>query len=113
VAAQFSVFAVAASVGVVLLTAWPVRLLPLRKLGGIQLRQYFGHYPRLVAATLVMAGGVAAIRHEVNGAPAAVALAAEIPAGIMLLLASLRILAPDLIAEVRQMARTVRPAAGS
>jgi hypothetical protein len=42
-----------------------------------------------------------------------VALAAEIPAGIMLLLASLRILAPDLIAEVRQMARTVRPAAGS
>ena len=32
---------------IVLLAAWPVRLLPLRKLGGIQLRQYFAHYPRL------------------------------------------------------------------
>lgn len=110
VAAQFSVLAVAASVGIVLLAAWPVRLLPLRKLGGIQLRKYFAHYPRLVASTLVMAGGVAAIRHAVAGAPPALALAAEIPAGVMLLLVSLRILAPELIAEVRQMARTARPA---
>jgi PST family polysaccharide transporter len=113
VAAQFSVLAVAASVGVVLLVAWPVRLLPLRNLGGIQLRRYFAHYPRLVAATLVMAAGVAAIRHAAGGTQPLVALAIEVPAGLMLLLISLRVVAPELITEVRQMARAVRPAGGT
>ena len=113
VAAQFSVFAVAASVGIVLMAAWPVRLLPLRSLGGIELRRYFAHYPRLVASTLVMAAGVGSLRYELAGASPAVALAIEICAGVMLLLISLRILAPDLLAEVRQLARTVRPADGT
>jgi hypothetical protein len=60
-----------------------------------------------------MAAGVAAIRHEVAGMPPAVALAIEVPAGVMLLLASLRVLAPGLIAELRQTARSVRPARGT
>lgn len=110
VAAQVSLFAVAASVGIVLMAAWPFRLLPLRTLGGIQLSRYFAHYPRLVLSTLVMAAGVASVRHEVAGASPVVALALEIPAGVMLLLISLRILAPELIAEVVQMGRTLRPA---
>ena len=90
VAAHFSVFAVAASVGIVLIVAWPVRLLPLRKIGGIRLSQYFAHYPGLVASTLVMAAGVAAIRYAVGGAPPAVALAIEISAGVVLVFGSLR-----------------------
>jgi PST family polysaccharide transporter len=113
VAAHFSVFAVAASVGIVLLAAWPVRLLPLRKLGGIHLGEYFAHYPRLVASTLVMAGGVAAIRYGVAGAPPAVALAIEIPAGVVLVIGSLRVLDSKLLAELLQMVRTMRSPSGT
>lgn len=113
VAAQISLFAVAASVGIVLIAAWPVRLVPLRKLGGIRLSEYFAHYPRLVASTLVMAAGVFAIRHEVAGASPAVALAAEVPAGVILLFGSLRVLAPGLLAELGQTARTMRPSSGT
>jgi hypothetical protein len=113
VAAHFSVFAVAASVGIVLLVAWPVRLLPLRKIGGIRLGEYFGHYPGLVASTLVMAGGVAAIRYQIAGASPAVALAIEVPAGVILLLGSLRVLAPGLLSELKQTGRTLRPPRGA
>ncbi len=113
VAAHFSVFAVAASVGIVLLAAWPARLVPLRKLGGIRLREYFAHYPQLVASTLVMAAGVAAIRYAVAGASPAAALAIEIPVGVVLMLGSLRLLDPKLLAEVRQMVRTMRPPRGA
>jgi PST family polysaccharide transporter len=110
IAAQFSVFAVAASVGAVLLAAWPVRLLPLRKLGGIRLREYFAHYPRLVAATLVMAAGVAVIRYAVGDMAPAVALAIEIPVGVALVVGSLSLFDPRLLGELRQMIRTMRPA---
>lgn len=110
VAAQLTLFAVAASVGIVLLGSWPLRMLQLRRLGGLELRQYFGHYPRLAASTLGMAMGVAVIRHELAGAQPVVALAAEIAAAAVLLALGLRILAPDLIGEVRDMARTFRPA---
>ncbi len=113
VAAHFSVFAVAASVGIVLIVAWPVRLLPLRKIGGIRLSEYFAHYPRLVASTLVMAAGVIAIRYQVAGARPAVALAIEIPAGVILLFGSLRLMAPGLLAELKQTAGTVRPQRGT
>ena len=113
VAAHFSVFAVAASVGIVLLVAWPIRLLPLRKIGGIRLSEYFAHYPRLVASTLVMAGGVVAIRYQVTGASPAVALAVEIPAGVILLFGSLRFMAPGLLSELKQTARIMRPARGA
>lgn len=110
IAAQLSVFAVAASVGIVLLAAWPLRMLQLRRLGGVQLRQYFAHYPRLVAATLVMSGGVFVIRSALAGAPPAGLLAAEIAVAVILLALSLRVVAPGLIAEVGEMARTFRPA---
>lgn len=110
IAAQVSVFAVAASVGIVLLAAWPVRLLMLKKLGAIQLRRYFAHYPRLIVATLAMAIGVAAVREAVSGLPAGVAFAAEVATGAILLALALQILAPDLVDEVKQTARTLRPA---
>jgi PST family polysaccharide transporter len=113
IAAHFSVFAVAASVGIVLLAAWPIRLLPLRKLGGIRLSEYFAHYPRLVASTLVMAGGVAAVRYEVAGASPAVALAVEVSVGVILLLGSLRVLAPGLLTELRQTVLPRRSASGT
>jgi PST family polysaccharide transporter len=110
IAAQLSVFAVAASVGIVLLGAWPLRMLQLRRLGGIQLRQYFAHYPRLVAATLGMSIAVALIRHELVGPPPVVVLAVEIAAAAIVLGLGLRILAPDLIGEVKELARSFRPA---
>lgn len=113
VAAHFSVFAVAASVGIVLMAAWPVRLLPLRKIGGIRLSEYFAHYPRLVASTLVMAGGVAAIKYALAGAPPAAALAVEIPAGVVLVLGSLRVLDPRLLAEMTQTVRSMRAPSGT
>ncbi len=113
VAAHFSVFAVAASVGIVLLVAWPVRLLPLRKIGGIRLSEYFGHYPGLVASTLVMAGGVVAIRYQVVGVSPAVALAIEVPAGVILLFGSMRVFAPGLLSELKQTILTLRPARGA
>jgi O-antigen/teichoic acid export membrane protein len=113
VAAHISVFAVAASVGIVLLAAWPVRLLPLRKLGGIRLRAYFAHYPQLVASTLVMAAGVAAVRYAVAGAPPAAALAIEIPVGVVLMLGSLRVLDPKTLAELWQTVRTMRAPSGA
>jgi PST family polysaccharide transporter len=113
VAAHFSVFAVATSVGVVLMAAWPFRLLPLRKLGGIHLREYFAHYPRLAVSTLVMAAGVFAIKHEVTGLSPVAALAIEVPAGVILLFGSLRVLAPRLLSELGDTARTLRPSRGT
>jgi len=113
VAAHFSVFAVAASVGIVLVVAWPVRLLPLRRLGGIHVSRYFAHYPRLVASTLVMAAGVAAIRYAVAGVPPAVALAIEIPVGMVLVLGSLRVLDPKLLEELKQTVRSIRAPSGA
>jgi O-antigen/teichoic acid export membrane protein len=113
VAAHFSVFAVAASVGIVLMAAWPVRLLPLRKLGGIRLTEYFAHYPGLVASTLVMAAGVAAIRYAVAGAPPAAALAIEIPAGVVLVFGSLRVFDSKLLAELTQTVRSMRAPSGT
>jgi polysaccharide transporter, PST family len=110
IAAQFSVFAVAASVGIVLLGAWVVRLLLLRNLGSIQLRRYFAHYPALLASTLGMVIGVAGVRHVVAGAPRVLALAAEITVGASLLVLALQVLAPHLIAEVKEAVRIVRVA---
>ena len=110
VAAQFSVLAVAASVGIVLLGAWPIRLLLLRDVGAIQLNAYFAHYPRLVASTAVMAVGVAAVRSEVAGIPPVAAMVAEIATGVILLAAAMQIVAPGLVSEIKQTARTLRTA---
>lgn len=110
IAAQVSVFAVAASVGIVLLTALPVRLLLLKKIGGLELRRYFAHYPRLLAATLGMIAGVAGVQRVVAGAPALLALAAEVATGAILMVLSLRIVAPQLMSEMTETARTLRPA---
>lgn len=109
IAAQLSVFAVAASVGVVLLSAWPVRMLQLRRLGGVNLRQYFAHYPRLVLATAVMSLGVALVRHELAGGRPLVVLGAEILTGMVLFALGLRLFAPGLVLEVKETARTFRP----
>lgn len=110
VASQLSVFAVAASVGVVLLAAWPLRMLQLHRLGGIELRKYFSHYPRLVVATLGMSAVVALIRHELVGPPSVAILAVEIVAAAVTLGLGLRVLAPGLIGEMKELARTFRPA---
>jgi hypothetical protein len=82
----------------------------LRKLGGLELRRYFAHYPRLLAATLGMVAGVAGVQRAVSGAPSLLALAAEIAAGTILMVVALQVVAPQLMGEVKQTARTLRPA---
>ena len=89
--------------------AWPIRLLLLREVGGIQLRVYFAHYPRLIVSTVVMAVGVAAVRHEIAGIPAA-AMVVEIGAGVILLAAAMQIVAPGL--EARSSRRRTHSAWG-
>jgi PST family polysaccharide transporter len=108
IAAQISVRAVAASVGIVLAVAWPLRLLLLRGLGSISLRSYFAHYPPLAATTLVAIAGVAAVQHAASGWPAGLALAAEAAVGLALFPLAARFLAPALVDEATRTVRELR-----
>lgn len=112
VAAQFSVLAVAASVGIVQIAAWPVRLLLLRDLGSIELRRYFAHYPRLISVTVSTIVGIVLIRRAVAGLPPGFALIAEAVAGIAFFAIAARFLAPPLVEEARQTARELRARRG-
>ncbi len=83
IAVSFGIVAVALSLGIVLAVAWPVRLLWLRRVGGISLREYFRPYPSLVGATVVMAAAVIGAGQLVTDRRSVVQLALQISAGVV------------------------------
>ncbi len=83
IAVSFGIVAVALSLGIVLAVAWPVRLLWLRRVGGLNPREYFRPYPSIVGATAAMAAAVIGAGQLVTDHRSVVQLAVQIPVGVV------------------------------
>jgi PST family polysaccharide transporter len=100
IAVQFGIVAVALSLGLVLLAAWPLRLHRLGVWGGIRLRSYFRVFPRLLLAAAAMAAAVYGASQALSGASDAVTLLAEVTIGATVYPLALGVFAR---AELREM----------
>jgi PST family polysaccharide transporter len=81
IAVQFGIVAVALSLGIVVLVAWPIRLGRLKAWGGVSFRSYFKPFPSLLAATLTMVAAVVGIRAALGHAGDVTTLVSEIAVG--------------------------------
>ncbi len=105
---HLGIVAVAMSLGIVLLIAWPVRLRMLRAWGGIRLRAYFQPYGSLGSATLTMAVAVIGVGRLTGNASVAVALGVQVIVGGAVYLGTLWVLAPDELREMHAWALQLR-----
>jgi PST family polysaccharide transporter len=107
VAVHYGIVAVALSLGIVVLVAWPIRLARLKAWGGISFREYFRPFPSLLAATLVMAASVVGIKAALSGWGEASALLAEIATGAIVYPLALAVFArselTDMLAWLSQL----------
>ncbi len=108
VAVQFGIVAVALSLGIVLLVAWPVRLGLLRTWGGVRFSSYFRPFPSLLAATLAMAAAVFAAKAALGGVGEATALLIEVAVGIVAYPLALAVFARGELSEMRAWAGQLR-----
>jgi hypothetical protein len=67
----------------VLAVAWPIRLLWLRRVGGLSPRKYFRPYPSLLGAAAAMVVAVIGAGQLVTDHRSVVQLAVQIPVGIV------------------------------
>jgi polysaccharide transporter, PST family len=109
VAVPFGIDAVALSLGIVLVLAWPIRLLALKSFGGLRPRKYFRPYPRLVGATMLMAVAVAGAGAVISGQGPVAQLALQIPVGIAAYALALTVLARQEAKAILDWARNLRP----
>ncbi len=89
IAVSFGIVAVALSLGIVLLIAWPARLYWLRMWGGVSFRAYFKVFPRLLVSAGIMVAAVAGTQSLLAGSGEAVSLAAEVVVGAIAYVAAL------------------------
>jgi O-antigen/teichoic acid export membrane protein len=108
VTVQFGIVPVAASLGVVLAMAWPLRLLWLRGAGGISLKAYFSPYRSVLAATIAMAAAVFLVGRLLIHSGRLPLLVAEILVGIGVYLGVFVALARSTAAEVLTMVKRLR-----
>lgn len=101
--------AVALALGIVLAIAWPIRLLLLRRWGGVSLRSYVHNLPAVFVASLIMAGGVAAVGVGLAHSEVALRLTAQIATGAALYPLTLWCLAPALVHRLRDKAGQLLP----
>jgi len=108
IAVSFGIVAVALSLGIVLAVAWPVRLMWLRRFGGLSPREYFRPYPRLVGATVAMAAAVIGAGQLVTDHGSVIQLAVQIPVGVVVYALALLLLARREAMAVLEGARNLR-----
>ncbi len=100
VAVQFGIVAVALSLGLVLLAAWPMRIHRLHVWGGIRLKPYFQPFLGLIAAVVAMAAAVLGIRTALGDTSGVMKLVAEVTVGAAVYLLALGVFASK---ELREM----------
>lgn len=93
ISVQFGIVAVALSLGIVLLVAWPIRLLRLRAWGGIRVQSYFRPYLSVVAATLAMVGAVISVGAFMGSENEVATLLIQIAVGVVVYVLALTALA--------------------
>ena len=104
VSVNFGIVAVAASLSIVTLLAWPVRLLQLRKWHNLDLYTYFSRSPGVLLATGAMAAVVLAMR--TNSGPSSILVAVEIAEPQSCTVAAAT--APQVTSEVRTTLQHLR-----
>jgi O-antigen/teichoic acid export membrane protein len=108
IAVQFGIVAVALSLAIVLLLAWPVRLHLLGVWGGLRMRSYFRPFPRLFLAAATMAAAVLGLGDALSGLGEAAQLVAQVIAGAAVYLLALSLFARGELREMRDWARELR-----
>lgn len=108
VAVQYGITAVAISLGLVLLVAWPIRLALLRAWGGLRFRDYFQAFPALLLATAAMAVVVLGIQAATGDDGRLWQLLLQIGGGALAYLAGLWLLAREELYEMLAWARQLR-----
>jgi PST family polysaccharide transporter len=107
-AVHFGIVAVAAALAIVLVVAWPVRLLFLRAWGGISLEVYLRSLLPTITATAAMAAVILPL-HLWSPLPTGWMIALEVMAGLITYPLAMYLVAPT---EVRRIRRQLRQARG-
>lgn len=108
VAVHHGITAVAWALGIVLVIAWPIRLLLLRRWGGVSPAAYARRLPAIAGSAAVMVGATLGIAAAVGGAPIGVRLTIEILVAAMVYPAALRLLSPSLVRRLVVIGRGSR-----
>ncbi len=108
VAVQIGITAVALSLGLVLVVAWPIRLGRLRAWGGLRYRDYFRSFPALLVATLAMAGVVLGAQALTGDDGRLWQLSLQIGAGAITYAGALWLVAREELYEMVAWARQLR-----
>jgi PST family polysaccharide transporter len=108
IAVQFGIVAVAASLAILTVAAWPLRLLMLRAWGNVSLKRYFAHYPALVVAGGAMCAASLGIAAALRGGSWLGLLCAEGVVGLAAYALALRLVSPSLVRRFTTLASSVR-----
>jgi O-antigen/teichoic acid export membrane protein len=111
-AARHGIVAVAVAVLAVGYLTAPLSYWALNRLAPIDVRTYFRHIRGPLLASLVLAGVMLGLRHLLGDASAAVTLSVVSSAGVVVYIAAIRLLAPSLAEEVRELVRRALPTPG-
>ncbi len=101
IAVQFGIVAVALSLGIVVLAAWPIRLGRLKAWGGVSFRSYFKPFPSLLAATLTMTAAVVGVGAALGDASEVTSLLSEIAVGAVVYPLALSVFARGELSDMR------------